>query len=65
MATTTPPHNYYAILEVSPSVDPASIKKVYRRLALKKHPDRRQKDLARATAEFQLVSLMPLGTSPF
>jgi len=42
-ATTTKPktkRNYYEILEIPKDADDAAIKKAYRKLALKHHPDK-------------------------
>jgi DnaJ-class molecular chaperone len=49
--------SHYASLEVAPTATPSDIKKAYRRLALKHHPDRNppsEKDAA--TARFRLVN---------
>lgn len=62
MLPSTVLHDYYAILGIPQSADPASIKSAYKRLALVKHPDRRRNE-PKATAEFQLVSLAPSFSS--
>jgi hypothetical protein len=49
-------HDYYAILEIPQDAKPAAIRLAYKRLARKKHPDKRINQ-PNATAEFQLVSL--------
>lgn len=56
MPPTIVHRDYYAMLEILPSADSATIKSAYRRLALAKHPDR-QKNVPNATADFQLVIL--------
>ncbi|KAJ8213762.1 hypothetical protein LV158_003591 [Aspergillus fumigatus] len=55
MLPSTVLHDYYAILGIPQSADPASIKSAYKRLALVKHPDRRRNE-PKATAEFQLLN---------
>ena len=54
--TTT--SNYYSILEVDPKADAKSIKKAYRKLALRWHPDkhRSDEDKEEATEQFTLIN---------
>ncbi|KJZ68082.1 hypothetical protein HIM_12525 [Hirsutella minnesotensis 3608] len=54
MAPAQYTEDYYAILEVSPQADGATIKASYRRLARSKHPDKNQ-NRPEATSEFQLL----------
>jgi molecular chaperone DnaJ len=50
--------DYYAVLEISQSATAEDIRKSYRRLALRFHPDKNQ-DRPDATASFQLVNDKP------
>ncbi len=50
-----PDTEYYQILEVDPSADRATIKKAYRKAALKYHPDRNPGD-TEAEAKFKLAA---------
>lgn len=47
--------SYYELLEIQTNADKETIKKAYRRLALKYHPDRNQGD-AEAEAKFKLIN---------
>lgn len=47
--------NYYELLEIQKNADKESIKKAYRKLALKYHPDRNQGD-SEAEAKFKLIN---------
>ncbi|KPM40549.1 hypothetical protein AK830_g6002 [Neonectria ditissima] len=47
--------DHYAVLQVSPTADEATIKSAYRRLARLKHPDKNT-DTPDATAEFQQLT---------
>jgi curved DNA-binding protein CbpA len=40
MSPTTARRDYYAVLEIPPSADLATITNAYKRMALEKHPDR-------------------------
>lgn len=55
-------HDYYAILGMSQSANPATIRSAYLKLALAKHPDHRKNE-PNAKAEFQLVSLFTIFLS--
>merc|ERR1712157_684858 len=49
------PHCHYEILSISMDADDSAIKKSYRKLALKYHPDKNQDNLEHATEQFRLV----------
>ncbi|KAL5971871.1 hypothetical protein TSMEX_000396, partial [Taenia solium] len=48
--------DYYAVLKVDRGADDESIKRAYRRLALKWHPDKNPDNKERAEMQFKLVS---------
>nr|AEE61675.1 unknown [Dendroctonus ponderosae] len=48
--------DYYKVLEVSKSSTTAEIKKAYRKLALKWHPDKNQDNIDEATKKFKEIS---------
>jgi DnaJ-class molecular chaperone len=48
--------SYYDILGVSPDATEEQIKKAYRKLALKWHPDKNQDNLEEAEKMFKLIS---------
>jgi DnaJ-class molecular chaperone len=48
--------DYYAILGVSRDADAATLKKAYRKLAMKWHPDKNPDNVAEAQAKFQEIS---------
>ncbi|KAI1172551.1 DnaJ-domain-containing protein [Nemania sp. FL0916] len=59
MANTTPPPDYYRILDVSETATTQQIRNAYKRAALKTHPDRVAADSperASRTRKFQLVN---------
>ncbi|KAJ5507902.1 hypothetical protein N7527_010045 [Penicillium freii] len=62
MPPTIVSHDYYAILGIPQSANSATIKSTYRRLALAKHPDRRENE-PNATAEFQLRAQLKYETA--
>ena len=47
--------DYYEVLGVDKNADEAKIKKAYKRLAMKFHPDRNTDDKANAEAKFKEV----------
>ncbi|KAF2647806.1 heat shock protein DnaJ, partial [Lophiostoma macrostomum CBS 122681] len=56
MAPPVPTDDYYHVLEVEQDAPHETIVRSYRKLALKRHPDRNPgSDRAVATAEFQLL----------
>lgn len=48
--------DYYKILDVNRSATPADIKKSYRKLALKWHPDKNPNNADEATRKFKEIS---------
>jgi DnaJ-class molecular chaperone len=48
--------DYYAILGVPRDADAAALKKAYRKLAMKWHPDKNPDNVAQAQAKFQEIS---------
>jgi DnaJ-class molecular chaperone len=48
--------DYYKVLEVSKNATTAEIKKAYRKLALKWHPDKNQDNIEDATKKFKEIS---------
>ncbi|XP_063925337.1 dnaJ homolog subfamily B member 6-B isoform X4 [Zophobas morio] len=48
--------DYYKVLEVSKNATTAEIKKAYRKLALKWHPDKNQDNIEEATKKFKEIS---------
>ncbi|KAK7927139.1 DnaJ domain-containing protein [Apiospora marii] len=55
MPKLDPSRNYYADLDVSPSASVDEIKKQYRKLALKYHPDRNPGREAEVNTKFQII----------
>lgn len=49
------PEDYYALLEVTEDATPEEIKKSFRRLALKHHPDKNADDVEAATKRFAAI----------
>lgn len=49
------PEDYYALLEVSEEATPDEIKRSFRRLALKHHPDKNTDDVEAATQRFATI----------
>ncbi|HVI23349.1 MAG TPA: J domain-containing protein, partial [Myxococcales bacterium] len=49
-----PPEDYYALLGVDPDVDAVQLRRIWRQLALRWHPDRAGPS---ATATFQKLSI--------
>ena len=47
---------YYKILEVATDADEKTIKKAYRKLAMKWHPDRNPDNVEEAEAEFKKIA---------
>jgi len=56
--------NYYAILQVEPSASTAEIKKAYRRLALKFHPDKTNNDTYAAAQFAEIKEAYEVLTDP-
>uniref|UniRef100_A0A1I8HBH9 J domain-containing protein n=1 Tax=Macrostomum lignano TaxID=282301 RepID=A0A1I8HBH9_9PLAT len=48
--------NYYAILEINPDASEAEVRKAYRQMALRWHPDKNQTNPDEAERRFKLIS---------
>ncbi|KAF2840165.1 heat shock protein DnaJ, partial [Patellaria atrata CBS 101060] len=55
MVKADPKHNYYADLDISPNADTDEIKKQFRKLALKYHPDRNPGRETECVPRFQAI----------
>ena len=56
MAKAPKDDRYYKLLEVEPNVSTADIKKAYRKLAMKWHPDKNPDNRATAEEKFKQIS---------
>ena len=52
--------DYYEVLGVTKTADGEEIKRAYRRMAMKYHPDRADGDKSEAEIKFMLVDAEPL-----